>query len=249
MRICLSFTAERELKVTISYNHAIQSLIYQHIDDKLATFLHDEGYAYGKRRFKLFTFSRIEGRSIFLKQEKSLLLKPPFRIIVSSPVDEFIGSLAENLIKSANLKPFGQRIFLESISVFPVPRIDSPAVGGVVVKMLSPMTMYSTLETPTGKKKTYYYSPFEGEFSELLEENLKKKYEVLYKDKPNGLSFSIEPLGVSKKDEKIIDYKGTVIKGWMGRYRLKGSPELIKLAYDSGLGSKNSQGFGCFEII
>lgn len=117
-----------------------------------------------------------------------------------------------------------------------------------MIRMLSPVTMYSTLKTPTGRKKTYYFSPFESEFSELLEGNLKKKYEALYRSEPNGLSFSIEPIGVSKRDEKIIDYKGTVIKSWMGRYRLSGSLELMKLAYDTGLGAKNSQGFGCFEI-
>lgn len=47
----------------------------------------------------------------------------------------------------------------------------------------------------------------------------------------------------------IIKYKGTVIKGYSGDFILKGNPELIKLAYDTGLGSKNSQGFGCIEVM
>ncbi len=244
MRISLSFSAEQELKIPVSYNYSIQSLIYRHVDDKLATFLHNEGYVHGKRRFKLFTFSRIQGKPRFLRSEKSFTFKPPFRFIVSSPVGIFIESLAENFVRSVEVQLFGQAVYVESINVYSEPQFGSETV----VTMLSPVTMYSTLETPTGKKKTYYYSPFEGEFSELLEENLKKKYEVLYKDKPNGFSFSIEPIDVSKRDEKIIDYKGTVIKAWMGRYKLTGSPELIKLAYDTGLGAKNSQGFGCFEI-
>jgi CRISPR-associated endoribonuclease Cas6 len=32
-------------------------------------------------------------------------------------------------------------------------------------------------------------------------------------------------------------------------YQIHGKPELISLAYDTGLGSKNSQGFGMFEIL
>ncbi|MGB9819468.1 MAG: CRISPR-associated endoribonuclease Cas6 [Thermovenabulum sp.] len=28
-----------------------------------------------------------------------------------------------------------------------------------------------------------------------------------------------------------------------------GEPLLLKTAYEAGLGSKNSQGFGCFEIL
>jgi CRISPR-associated endoribonuclease Cas6 len=35
----------------------------------------------------------------------------------------------------------------------------------------------------------------------------------------------------------------------MGRFKLKGSPALMSIAYDTGLGSKNSQGFGMFEIV
>jgi len=39
------------------------------------------------------------------------------------------------------------------------------------------------------------------------------------------------------------------IKAWLGTYQIHGKPELISLAYDTGLGSKNSQGFGMFEIL
>jgi CRISPR-associated endoribonuclease Cas6 len=245
LRVCFEFRTENELRVPVSYNYGVQSLIYKHIDEKLAAFLHDKGYVLGKRRFKLFTFSRIQGKARFLKSEESFAFKPPFRIVVSSPVGTFIESLAENFVRSAEVQLFGQLAYLESINVYCEPHFDSETV----VVMLSAVTMYSTLPTPDGRKKTYYYTPFEKEFSWLLEENLKKKYEALYKEEPNGLTFSIQPLGVNKNHEKIIDYKGTVIKGWMGQYRLKGSPELLSLGYDTGLGSKNSQGFGCFEII
>lgn len=245
MRVCFEFRTEEEFKVPVSYNYGAQSLIYKYIDRKLADFLHDEGYIHGKRRFKLFTFSRIQGKARFLRNEKVFAFLPPFNIVVSSPIGTFIESLAENFIRAPEVTLFGQTVFLESINVYAQPQFGPEAV----IKMLSPTTMYSTLPTPDGKKKTYYYNPFEKEFSQLLEENLKKKYEILYKTKTNGVEFSIEPIGISKNHEKIIDYKGTVIKGWMGRYRLKGSPELLALGYNAGLGGKNSQGFGCFEII
>lgn len=47
----------------------------------------------------------------------------------------------------------------------------------------------------------------------------------------------------------MILYKGTVIKAWEGTFRLLGPQELVELAYDTGLGAKNSQGFGCFELL
>ncbi|RLI91606.1 MAG: hypothetical protein DRO89_03615 [Candidatus Altiarchaeales archaeon] len=38
--------------------------------------------------------------------------------------------------------------------------------------MLSPLTVYSTLTTGDGKKKTYYYSHYEPDFEELIDRNL-----------------------------------------------------------------------------
>ncbi|MEA1964241.1 MAG: CRISPR-associated endoribonuclease Cas6 [Candidatus Aerophobetes bacterium] len=62
-------------------------------------------------------------------------------------------------------------------------------------------------------------------------------------------NFSIKPFKINKQSEKIIKYKSTIIKAWMETCNLKGNPELISLAYDAGLDSKNPQGFGMFEIL
>jgi CRISPR-associated endoribonuclease Cas6 len=40
-----------------------------------------------------------------------------------------------------------------------------------------------------------------------------------------------------------------VIKGWFGIYEKDGDPRLLKLAYSTGLGAKNSQGFGMIDVI
>jgi len=54
---------------------------------------------------------------------------------------------------------------------------------------------------------------------------------------------------MSTKNGKLVIYKGFIIKGWMGKFRLRGNPELIKFSYEAGLGAKNSQGFGMWEIL
>jgi CRISPR-associated endoribonuclease Cas6 len=44
-------------------------------------------------------------------------------------------------------------------------------------------------------------------------------------------------------------YRDTVIKAWSGIYELDLPEPFFLLAYDSGLGSKNPQGFGMVEVI
>jgi len=48
---------------------------------------------------------------------------------------------------------------------------------------------------------------------------------------------------------KLLIYKGTVIKAWMGIYSLMLPRVLFEIAFDSGIGAKNSQGFGMIEAI
>jgi len=178
-------------------------------------------------------------------EEELIEFSPPFRLVVSSPVKRFLEELAENLLHNPEIELIGQKVLIEKIEVQPPPALDRD----LLIRMLSPMTMYSTLKTTEGKSKTYYYSPFEKEFSPLMERNARKKYELINRTSADNLYLKIIPEKVNKNCEKIMKYKGTVIKGWKGTYRLQGSTQLIQIAYECGLGAKNSQGFGCFEVV
>lgn len=92
--------------------------------------------------------------------------------------------------------------------------------------------------------------PYSGPlYSKLISDNLKKKYRAFYKGNPPDDKFEIKVEKVSSNSLKIIDYKGFTIKGWLGVYRIRAHPELAKLGWDAGLGAKNPQGFGMFEVV
>ena len=62
MRLRIGLTSEaHSLKLPIQHNHLLQGLIYANLDQALSEWLHNKGHAYGLRRFKLFTFSRLFG--------------------------------------------------------------------------------------------------------------------------------------------------------------------------------------------
>ncbi|MEO0293613.1 MAG: CRISPR-associated endoribonuclease Cas6 [candidate division WOR-3 bacterium] len=247
MRIRINFLPENSLfKIPVNYNYLIQSFIYRNISKNLSDFLHGKGYSLGKRTFKMFTFSRISGKSIYEKETKTLIFKDNFEFWVSSPLSDFLESYATELLKKPELWIGEQRVYVHSIEIGITPTFGEE----ITVKMLSPITVYRTLEDKIGKKKTYYFHPRESEFSELVSENIKRKYKALYKCQPPSQEFKIIPEKLSKNSEQITYYKNKyVIKGWLGVYTLKSHPEMLKLAWNAGIGAKNSEGFGMFEIL
>lgn len=244
MRIEINLSPETPLILPKSHNHLLQGVIYSLLDPLLRRRLHKEGYPYEKRRFKLFTFSRLLGKVKMFREY--FQFNPPLKLIISSPKDEILQSLAEGLLKSPEIILGKNTVYIDSINVAARPSFNHK----VTIKMLSPITIRSTLYGADGSKKSYYYSPFEKEFCRLIKENLRKKYKIVFnKNLGNDFEFSIKPKKVPPSCEKIIIYKGTVIKAWMGIYEIKGNPEVIVLSYDTGLGAKNSQGFGCWEKL
>ncbi len=242
MRLLIKFNSSSPLKIPVAYNYYFQSAIY-----KLLSNYSIHGKNIVGRNYKFFTFSRPIGNYNYSVSEKVLVYKDKIQWIISALDKKFLEELIKSLLNEESIDILGQKLISSSIKIekLPDPKTFKEML---LIKMLSPLTTYSTLYDSNKKRKTYFYSPFESDFSIKLKENLLRKFKSLYKRIPNNDEFEIKAVNPKKEWEKIVKYKETVIKGWMGRYSIKGNPKLIKLAYDTGLGSKNSQGFGCFEI-
>lgn len=232
-----------QLVLPVHYNHAIQAMLYASLDEELATELHDTGYQTEKRRFRLFVFSRLFGT--FRRQGEQLCYQGAVTLHVASPVGEIVENLARTWLRRGVVSLCEHELTVEEVRVEPPPSVGTE----MQVQALSPITVYSTVTTPTGKK-TYYYAPSEAEFSDQCSMNLRRKYALVRgEEAPPEWTVQITPLGVRMANQVIVRYKGTIIKGWMGRYRLSGPAELLALALEAGLGAKNSQGFGMLQLV
>lgn len=251
MRIILTFQPiDDTLTLPIQYNDLLQGMIYHNLEESLADWLHNEGVSFEKRRFKLFTFSRLMGQYRIVRDDKGrfITFSGPIRFHVGSVHDEFLSSLADHLIRQSVVLIGEDRCEVASVEVEEMPEVGMP----VEVRAISPITVYSTLTAGDGRKKTYYYSPFEREWEEHILANLRRKGEALgwKDDRIRELNEGcVRPIRVRKKDESVVIYHGTVIKGWTGVYELDLPEPFFRLAYDAGLGAKNSQGFGMVETI
>jgi CRISPR-associated endoribonuclease Cas6 len=223
-------------------------LIYANLDRALSEWLHEKGHTYGARRFKLFTFSRLFGKREM--RNGRVRFDGPAHFYLSAVDSEVLGSFAEHLLTKPAVRLGSTECRVAEVGVEPEPRID-PAKP-VLVKAISPITAYSTLQAPNGRKKTYYYAPQEQEWSESLVANIARKAKALEwaADVDEDLKGAyMKPYKVKSGDQKILDFKGTVIKGWTGLYEVNLPEPYFRLAYDAGLGSKNAAGFGMVGVI
>ena len=110
-----------------------------------------------------------------------------------------------------------------------------------------PIVAYSTFLRLDGRKYTCYFQPGEADYNMLIWNNLKNKYKAFYNEEPPNENFQIKCLHQPKMS--VMNYKQTIIKGYSGEFLLSGPVPLLQIAVDSGLGSKNSQGFGCVKLI
>jgi len=251
MRIRVTYEILEGNKVVLPahYNYHIHGLIYRTFSNELASKLHTEGFIFNKRPFKLFTFSRIleKGNLIKSGENAKLVLGRRISFFFSSPVENIVANLGEMSFKRREFYLYGQRIYLSQLEVITPPRLEDR----LFIKALSPITVYSTLTAGDGRKKTYYYSPTERDWEIQIFTNLWRKSQALGmgSSDPAYLAGSrIRPVKVGKQDLRIMKYRDTVIKGWTGIYELDLPEEFFYLAYDAGLGAKNSQGFGMIEV-
>jgi len=245
----------------LHYREALQAMIYRHLPKEIGQPLHDGAYWPGERPLKLFVFSQLHG---------GVQYRPGEGVAVSGPVWFRFASPDRTLALglAAGLLQFGRvRIATLDFAVREIATLAVPEVGErLVVRALSPITVYRTVEVE-GKRRTQYYNPLNEEFAALVAANLERKARVVgltngtggepergdarvaegEASAPGGSPRAVvrvRPLRVSPRAKRLERYKGTWIEGWVGDYLLEGPPDLLRLALEAGLGAKNSQGFG-----
>ena len=93
---------------------------------------------------------------------------------------------------------------------------------------------------------TIPYAPNQKEFYTLIDTNFRHKYQS-YFGHDSLTNITLLPVDHIKK--VVTNYKNTWITAYHGIFELHGDIQSLLLLYDTGLGMKNSQGFGMFDII
>ncbi len=239
----LPVNEKNEIVLPIGYNYMVQAMIYNQLDEEVADFLHEEGFRKGKRSYRLFTFSRLRGNYELDRRNGQIKFNGPVKLVVSSPYSEFSNSIGHSILSSKTIRIGSNELEVKELAV----EKETVNNNEIKIKTMSPVTTYSTLFRRDGRKFTHYFNPREDEFSNIISNNLKNKYKAFYMKEPPEKNVEIKPIGRSKMS--IVNYKGFIIKGYMGQFYMRGPKELLQMGVDAGIGGKNSQGLGCIKIV
>jgi CRISPR-associated endoribonuclease Cas6 len=248
MRIKIEVVASKNIYLPKSYNAYIQAFIYTMLNPHAATWLHNSGFELKEKKFRLFTFSEILERAKI--NDNYFVFPSQISFFVSSPVDWILEQVAHNAIKSPAFKLGNNDVNISSIAIMAPAPIESEKI---TIKAVTPIEVHTTFDTKENKKKTYFYTPFEDEFSLRVNDNLQNKWSA-YSNKICTHSVNIKPLFKGNKNLRVRSFvkknsRPFRINGWVGKYVLEGHPDFLKFAFDAGLGSGNSRGFGMFQIV
>lgn len=233
----------QQLQLPLSYQSCVQGLIYHLLSavPEYSDFLHNTGYLSDRQQhFKVFCFSRLTGDSSVHGKQIVFRSTVCFSLRTADPICAEI--LSYVLQPDAVYQLCGQPIILDHIKQSELEIADD--VQKVKISMLSPMTVYTT----TSDRKTHYFNPLDAEFPLSVNQNYHRKWQSVV-GAPASDDIELITLSVGSRDKVVTKIKHIYVTAWGGTYLLKGSADAIRFLYHTGLGSKNSMGFGLFDIV
>ena len=250
MRIKITCDIGKGIVLPINYNYFLASVIYQFLkesDPEYADFLHQAGYELENRHFKLFTFSQLMAKRREIRGDQ-IHFRSPLTWYVSSSQELFLQNFAAALMGKGILRIEGHRLQIHDVEVLRQPHFERQ----MTFRCLSPITM-STMRERSDKLVTHYCLPDDPQFSELVRQNLIRKYEAVHQQPPEEKSFAMtfDQVYIDKREGRVtrlVDYKGIKIRGVVSPFHVIGAPELIRVGYECGFGDKNSAGFGMVDV-
>lgn len=262
MRFKITLRVNRDAfgrRLPINYQYELSAAIYRILasgDKAYSSWLHENGYKLESgKTFKLFTFSRLmPSKFRILKQSNQMELQSDtvewhISFLPEKSTQRFIEGLFQNQIFEVGNKESVVQFQVESIQMLPSPEFTET----MTFEALSPITVSQRLDD--GRD---YYPRDAEEFAkekwvkERLLQNLLDKYEAFYGTPYEDECF-FDMMTLTEPKSALVTIKAgtpqeTKVRGFLCRLALHCPAELMRIAYESGLGEGNSQGFGCLEM-
>ena len=240
MQLVVHIGLKEPFSLPINYNHILQAVIYRalNIAPEYAAFLHDGGFSREQRQYKMFHFSQLSGK--YQRNDKTITFFNEVTFEVRSTEPLLLRLLGQGLWEQG--VTFGTQTYTDVYLELYDYTVEETEL---LIKMKAPLTVYAT---DSETRKTFYFGPDDPMFYDMINDNFYRKYQAYYGILPTS-AIRLE-VCCNKPPQKVVtNYKGTYITAWRGTYKLSGERKYLDFLYQTGLGAKNAQGFGMFEIL
>ena len=244
----------RQRMLPMDYQYYLSAWIYKVIakaDPEFSNFLHTEGYTFGNKRFKLFTYSPLNFGRPTLWKEKSLFEIHTDQLFLSvsfhlaGAAEKFIIGLFNNQQVYVGDQFNGLDLVVTQVERLPEPALKSTmnygAVSPVVISVKSGNSKYAQ-----------YLSPLDDNYIDLLRQNIWNKYDSIPNVAPLSNDLNFEFKLNSEPKSKLVTVKPytpeqSKVRGFVFDFTMTCPIEIHRLILDCGIGEKNSMGFGWIE--
>lgn len=238
MKLKITFSTPQQA-IPFAYQHYIQGAIYSSLNSDTATYLHDEGDWSDNRNYKMFTFSQLLGH--YRIKNGMIQFDSQVTLYITSLYAEVLNEIYFYLERQGYMQIGKVKFVIEELEA--IKEVDvNPTLSSYTIKTLSPALVYTTDE----KKFTTYHDPHSQVYEDIVRNNLFNKYKALYGERPEEEDFKITDVIYSKPS--IYKYKGNTFKGYNLTLKIEATHDILLIALHTGIGSKNSGGFGMIGL-
>lgn len=241
MRLRLLVETREPITLPWDYRTHMTKAIYAILkagDRDYSAWLHDHGFRWQKRVYRLFVYSDLAPTHWNLSSQG--LSDVQWMIWqIGSPDQRFLDAFKAGLEARC-----GQlELFDTTSEVVDMACMEAPERGSALTcHTVSPIAV--SVGDPNRSRHPIYLRPDQPEFVEALRHNLITKWQAFHQREWSGGEFDLR---VWNPRQKLVRVFGTDVRAWHLNLQMWGDEALIRFAYDAGLGIKNSQGFGMIE--
>lgn len=227
MRISIDFYVNMDIHFYSPLNEAMTAFIYRMIrsvDRDYGERLHEQGYAnMGYKKFVYHSYAFIQNNQIV----KHDLKKGKATLIFSSVLDKTVIDFVKGISRCSNIQLFGYSFNILNIKYIPDPQLGASDCFRILSPICGLGAGYVWLDEKATEQK--------------VADNLIEKYYALHSQLPANVDIRVKLL--NSKSE-YIQYKKIKYKGYTGIAIIEGDKDIVKLAYQAGLGPKCGIGMG-----
>ena len=256
MRFKLTLHVDKQVYGNVlpfNYQYESSAVIYKILsksDEIYSRWLHDNGFQLEGKQFKLFTFSRLhieewknQGACMVILSDK---VEWEISFLPERSTQEFIQGLFNEQCFELGNRQAKVRFTVQNIELMPSPAFTNT----MQFECISPVCLNFKREDGGYN----YIDPQHTAAPELIKLNLLNKFKAFTGEDFSPADFPFEFNVLSKPKSSLITIKANTpeesrIRGFQCRFQITAPAELLKIMYESGIGGKNSMGFGMVKSI